>query len=190
MTISLAQPAPPPEPAADEPEDALADIRLATVASASVAELAREHGLALTRFAYLICGDRDRAQDLVQDALLAMHRRFGPDLPISNPLAYARRAVINGNISWSRRPLRREVPSAELPERAIETAAPDDRLWQLLQALDRRPRAVLVLRYYLGYPDAEIADLLDCRRATVRSIAARALAELRDRLNNSSEDFS
>ncbi len=168
----------------------MADIELRTVSVHTVATLARQHGLELTRFAYLISGDRDRAEDLVQDALLAMHRRFGPTIRADDPLAYARRAIVNANISWSRRPLRRELPTDQVPERPSDVVAPDDDLWQLLQKLDRRPRAVLVLRYYLGYPDIDIADVLGCRRATVRSIAARALADLRGRLNAHPEDLS
>ena len=159
------------------------DIRFAAEPAHMLSDLATEHGLTLTRFAYLICGDRNRAEDLVQEVLLAMHRRFGPTLPVADPLAYARRAIVNANISWNRRPGRREIPTERLPESAAEPAAPDDQLWQLLDSLGSRQRTVLVLRYYLGYPDAEIAETLGCRRATIRSLAARALAELRVRLS-------
>jgi RNA polymerase sigma-70 factor (sigma-E family) len=161
----------------------LAEIRLQSVSAQTLADLASVHGLELTRFAYLICGDRNRADDLVQDVLLAMYRRFGSTVPVENPLAYARRAIVNANVSWSRRPMRRELPSDRLPERATESSTPDDQLWQLLGALGQRQRSVLVLRYYFGYPDADIAQTLGCRRATVRSLAARALAELRGHLN-------
>jgi RNA polymerase sigma-70 factor (sigma-E family) len=169
-------------PAPDE-ELAVPDIRIEAASAHSLSELAGEHGLALTRFAYLICGDRGRAEDLVQEVLLAMHRRFGPSLPVDNPLAYARRAIVNTNISWSRRSTHREVPTDRLPEPSAETAALDDQLWRLLDSLSRRQRTVLVLRYYLGYPDADIAEALGCRRATVRSLAARALTELRARMS-------
>ena len=168
----------------------MAEIRLGSVPAQTLSELASVHGLELVRFGYLICGDRNRAEDLVQDVLLAMHRRFGSQLPVLDPLAYARRAIVNANISWSRRPMRREVPSERLPESATEFSAPDDQLWQLLSKLDQRRRTVLVLRYYLGYPDPDIAELLGCRRATVRSLAARALAELRDRLSSLDEETS
>jgi len=166
------------------------ELRLRPLPVRTVSALARQHGLDLTRFAYLVCGDRDRADDLVQDALLAMHRRFGADLAVDDPLAYARRAIVNANISWSRRSVRRELPTEAVPDRSTELTAPDDELWQLLQTLGTRPRAVLVLRYYLGYPDAEIAQVLGCRRGTVRSIAARALADLRVRLTTHQEDLS
>ena len=165
----------------------MADSRLPSGTARTLSELVSAHGLELVRFGYLICGDRNRAEDLVQDVLLAMHRRFGSTLPVDDPLAYARRAIVNANVSWSRRPVRREVPSERLPEGATGLSAPDDQLWQLLSTLGQRQRSVLVLRYYLGYPDADIAEALGCRRATVRSLAARALAELRERLSTSDE---
>lgn len=168
--------------AAPKQEVDVPEIRVGGAPTHALGGLAAEHGLALTRFAYLICGDRNRAEDLVQEVLLAMHRRFGPVLPLDNPLAYARRAIVNTNVSWSRRSTSREIPTERLPESAAEFAAPDDELWRLLTSLGHRQRAVLVLRYYLGYPDADIAETLGCRRATVRSLAARALAELRSRL--------
>lgn len=170
-------------PVPDE-EIAVPDIRIGAAPAHSLSELASQHGLALTRFAYLICGDRGRAEDLVQEVLLAMHRRFGPSMPVDNPLAYARRAIVNTNVSWSRRSTQREIPSERLPEPLAQPAADDDaQLWRLLDSLSRRQRTVLVLRYYLGYPDADIAELLGCRRATVRSLAARALTELRARIS-------
>ena len=54
-----------------------------------------------------------------------------------------------------------------------------ERLWRALAALPARQRAVLVLRYYEGLTDAEIADVLDCAPGTVRSSASRALRTLR-----------
>lgn len=168
----------------------MAEIEVPSVPVLTVSALARQHGLDLTRFAYLICGDRDRAEDLVQDALLAMHRRFGAELRADDPLAYARRAIVNANISWSRRSVRRELPTDDVPDRVTDFVAPEDDLWNLLQTLGKRPRAVIVMRYYLGYPDADIAEVLGCRRTTVRSIAARALAELRGRLNAHPEELS
>lgn len=74
----------------------------------------------------------------MQDALLAVHSRFGSALTEDDPLAYARRAIIDANISWSRRALRREVPTERVPDRAVELRAPDDQLWQLLGSLAER----------------------------------------------------
>ena len=140
-----------------------------------------EHGLALTRFAYLVCGDRGRAEDLVQDVYLALYRRFGEELPAGLPASYARTAIVRTQIGHHRRHRFTERPTAELPDRAASATDPaaSDQLWTLLTGLSHRQRCVLVLRYRYGYADAEIADTLGCRRATVRSLAARALADLR-----------
>lgn len=159
----------------------MVEIRLDGDSVTSVADLARRHGMELTRFAYLLCGDRTRAEDLVQDVLLAMHRRFGDSLTVEKPLAYARRAVANANVSWSRRGARAELLTDRAPDRATVDADPTDgdALWQLLQTLPQRQRVVLVLRYYLDYTDDEIAGVLNCRRGTVRSLASRGTATLR-----------
>jgi RNA polymerase sigma-70 factor (sigma-E family) len=148
-----------------------------------LAAFVRDHDLALTRFAYLITGDRGRGEDLVQDVLLAMHRRFGRVLTLDDPMAYARRAIINAHVSWLRRRRVLEVPF----ERTLDlsaaddegVAAEDDVLWTALGELPPRQRAVLVLRYYLGSSDREIAELLECREGSVRSLAARAFKTLR-----------
>lgn len=160
-------------------------ISLEAVGGRGLGDFASEHGLELTRFAYLISGDRNRADDLVQDVLLAMHRRFGGRLEIAQPLAYARRAIVNANISWSRRRSSTEVLTALDLDRPVtdRDSGDGDELWRALAELPHRQRVVLVMRYYLGYADGEIADILGCRRGTVRSLASRALADLRTSLS-------
>jgi DNA-directed RNA polymerase specialized sigma24 family protein len=69
----------------------------------TLAAFAAEHAFALTRFAYLLCGDQQLAEDLVQDAFLSLHRRFGATLPVAAPVAYARRTITNAAISRGRR---------------------------------------------------------------------------------------
>jgi RNA polymerase sigma factor (sigma-70 family) len=162
-------------------EAAVPDISFASPGGQSLGDFAREHALELTRFAYLVSADRNRAEDLVQDVLLAMHRRFGARLEIEQPLAYARRAIVNANISWSRRRSSTEVLTATDLDRPVHDADPGsaDNLWHLVGGLPHRQRVVLVMRYYLGYSDTEIAETLGCRRGTVRSLASRALADLR-----------
>jgi RNA polymerase sigma factor (sigma-70 family) len=67
---------------------------------------------------------------------------------------------------------------------AGSTERPDEDIWSALQTLPQRQRAVLVLRYYLGAPDDDIANLLDCREGSVRSLAARAFKALRPLLRS------
>lgn len=147
-----------------------------------VAGFSRHCGLELLRFAYLLCGDRQRAEDLLQDVLLAMYRRFGDTLPLSNPVGYARRALANTNISRARRTSSREVVVDLIPDRPATDAgdpAERDALWQALRRLPARQRTVLVLRFYADATDHDIANTLDCRPGTVRSLASRGLAALR-----------
>lgn len=142
---------------------------------------AAEHSVGLTRFAYVLTGDRQLAEDLVQDCLLALHRRFGETLPIDAPVAYARRVIANGQASRMRRMSSAEAVVDELPDTGVDGADPaeQDAAWRMLATLPHRQRAVLVLRYYVDLSDDEIARTLDCRVGTVRSLAARAFAALR-----------
>ena len=143
---------------------------------------AAQHSVGLTRFAYVLTGDRQLAEDLVQDCLLALHRRFGETLPIEAPVAYAHRVIVNGQASRRRRLAGSELVVDMVPDVGVN--APDvseqDATWRMLATLPHRQRAVLVLRYYVDLTDDEIARTLGCRVGTVRSLAARAFAALRE----------
>jgi RNA polymerase sigma-70 factor (sigma-E family) len=143
---------------------------------------AREHSIGLTRFAYVLTGDRQLAQDLVQDCLLALYRRFGETLPLGAPLAYARKTITNGYVSRLRRLSSAELITDIVPDRPLPPAdsTDQDAVWRVLATLPQRQRAVLVLRYYVDLSDAEIAQTMGCREGTVRSLAARAFAALRE----------
>ncbi len=126
------------------------------------------------------------AEDLVQDvlatALLKWHRVSSAD----DPAAYVNRMLVNAAMSWWRRPARREHPSAD-GALAVDGTLDDPSTAAgeraaVLAALRRLPikhRAVLVLRYYEGMPDHEIAGVLSMAPSTVRSSARRGLAALR-----------
>lgn len=135
-----------------------------------------EHRLAFVRLAYLITGDRHTAEEVVQDAFLHAARAWSR---VSNPNAYLRAAVVNG----ARSRLRRRNLERRHEERIVEAthAAPDE-LWDVLARLNPKRRAALVLRYYEALPDATIAEILECRPATVRTLVRRALADLRKEL--------
>jgi len=152
-------------------------------ADAALAELVAGSGAELLRVAYLLCGDSGRAEDLVQDALLKLLRRWRTGAAADHPRAYARKAIVNEYLGWRRRRASSEVLLVDEPEReqpdAAQRVADRDLAWRLISGLPTRSRAVLVLRYYEQLPDREIAACLDCAEATVRSIAARALATLR-----------
>ena len=136
---------------------------------------------ALLRTAYLLVHDEGLAEDLVQTALTKSWfawRRIDGD-----PEPYVRRVLATTSVSWWRRRWTRELPAADLPERAAPEAAersvdPQD-LWEAIGHLPRRQRAVVVLRYLEDHTAAETADLLGCSVGTVKSQCAKALAKLR-----------
>jgi RNA polymerase sigma-70 factor (sigma-E family) len=151
----------------------------------ALADVAAHSGGRLLRVAYQLTHDRATAQDLVQDALLRVYgslsRRGGaPD----DWYAYLRRAVINEYVRTRRLRSTSEVVTDAVPDRPAGEAIDDrivarEALWAALEVLSQRQRAVLVLRYYEGMPDAQIAAVLGCRDASVRSLASRGLATLR-----------
>ena len=159
-----------------------------TPVGVSLEAFVRQHALTLTRFAFLITGDRGRGEDVVQEVLFSMHRRFGPWIDIEDPLRYARRSIVNAHVSGLRRRRVAELLSDAPPERPswdeYRGEADGEELWNALSGLPARQRAVLVLRYYLGYGDREIAELLDCREGSVRSLAARSFKTLRSVLHS------
>jgi RNA polymerase sigma factor (sigma-70 family) len=145
----------------------------------------------LVRLALLLVGDRATAEDVVQDVytrLCARDRR----LDQSRALPYMRAAVVNGcrNVLRRRALARRVATSAPAPwhdtqESAEHTAilAEDRRrVLMALAALPRRRREVLVLRFYLNLPVAEVADVLGISQGSVKSASARGLAALGRRL--------
>jgi RNA polymerase sigma-70 factor (sigma-E family) len=151
------------------------------VADEAFTAFVQTHGATLLRFAYLLCRDSARAEDFVQDALIKMLRRWRSAGVAAEPVAYARKVVVNEFLGWRRLRASTEVYGDVEVALADETEVISDRdlMWRLIGTLAPRARAVLVLRYYEQLPDAEIAALLGCAEATVRSIAARALTALR-----------
>lgn len=140
---------------------------------------------ALLRTAYLLSGNRADAEDLVQTALAKLYLSWDKVLSRDSVDAYVRRILVNENNSMWRRPFkRRELATDELPEHATQAEEYDDRssvLWQFVQTLPRKQRAVVVLRYYEELSEAETADILGVSVGTVKSQASRALASLRAR---------
>jgi RNA polymerase sigma-70 factor (sigma-E family) len=149
-------------------------------------ELYRGHALRLTRMALLLVGDKPSAEDVVQDAFLGLFRALGRLNDLSRAEAYLRVSVLNGCRSVlrgrQRARLRGAAATDDLPVWSAESAAlaGEDRreVLQAVSQLPRRQREVLVLRYFLGLSDSEIAVDLGVSRGTVVSTASRALAAL------------
>jgi RNA polymerase sigma-70 factor (sigma-E family) len=154
----------------------------------AIGRLYDDHRLALVRLAVLLVDDVGTAEDVVQDAFAHLVRR-GEHL--RNPdaaSAYLRDAVVNGCRSALRR---RRVARGYTRPRPVEADGPDARLLlaeehrevlAALGTLPRRQREVLVLRYWSGLSEAEIAGALGISRGAVKSTASRALDALEVRL--------
>ncbi|MCW3839902.1 SigE family RNA polymerase sigma factor [Micromonospora yasonensis] len=138
---------------------------------------------ALLRSAYLLVGDRDRAEDLLQTALIKTYVKWQRIRDPGAVEGYVRRVMVNTATSWWRGRPYRERPVATLPEGGgadeMDVRLEQDTMWQHLLALPVKQRAVLVLRYYEGMGEAEIAEVLDISRGTVKSHTSRGLAALR-----------
>jgi RNA polymerase sigma-70 factor (sigma-E family) len=140
---------------------------------------------AVLHFAGVLTGDRALAEDVVQEVLIRVHRQWERIGGLDHPEQYVRRMVLNEYLSWRRRSWRlipqgdtREVDGRQTQDYATAHAERDALLAELAK-LPRRQRAVLVLRYYQGLTETEIAELLDCKPGTVRGYMSRALAALR-----------
>lgn len=146
----------------------------------------------LRRTAYLLCGDWDRAEDLVQDALARLYVHWRRASRADNVDAYVRRTLVNAYLADRRRPWRRDVVTETVPDlagRTIESDAVADRdaLRAALASLGSSQRAVVVLRYWEDLSVEQTAAALDCSTGNVKSQAARGLAHLRTVLRNGVE---
>jgi RNA polymerase sigma-70 factor (sigma-E family) len=137
----------------------------------------------LLRTAYLLCGDREKSEDLVQATLAKLIVAWSRLQHSESIDHYARRVLINTYVSWRRRRSWWEQPFSRL----ADTDAPDEytaveqRDW-LRRALDRLParqRAAVVLRFYEDLSERETAQVLGCSVGTVKSLSCRGLQKLR-----------
>ncbi|MFH8237424.1 SigE family RNA polymerase sigma factor [Streptomyces sp. NPDC018321] len=145
----------------------------------------QERRASLYATAYHLTGDRFEAEDLLQSALFSTYRAWDRISDKAAVGGYLRRTMTNLHISaWRRRKLN-EYPTEELPETAGDTDAMRGTelrtvLWQALARLPELQRTMLVLRYYEGRTDPEIADILGISVGTVKSSIWRSLRRLRE----------
>ncbi|MFE0811731.1 SigE family RNA polymerase sigma factor [Streptomyces sp. NPDC058794] len=145
----------------------------------------QERRASLYATAYHLTGDRFEAEDLLQSALFSTYRAWDRISDKAAVGGYLRRTMTNLHISaWRRRKLN-EYPTEELPEAPGDTDAMRGTelrtvLWQALARLPELQRTMLVLRYYEGRTDPEIADILGISVGTVKSSIWRSLRRLRD----------
>jgi RNA polymerase sigma factor (sigma-70 family) len=129
----------------------------------------------MTRVAFMMTGSNEAAEDIVQDAFVGLYGRFAR---LDEPVPYLHRSVVNGCLSRGRR-IRVAQRLQHLTVGDSAAALEVDDTWGALARLAPRPRAAVVLRFYADLPLAEIAEILDCRTGTVKSMLSRALGELR-----------
>lgn len=139
---------------------------------------------ALYRTAYLLCGTRPEAEDLLQSALATTCVRWSHIRDKGAADAYVRRTMLNlAQRHWRRR--RREVATANLPDSGhdhLGARADHVALWTEVRRLPPRMRAVLVLRYFEDLSVAQTAAALGCSEGTVKSQTHHAVRQLRSAL--------
>lgn len=154
-------------------------------AEAAFTAYVQERRASLYATAYHLTGDRFEAEDLLQSALFSTYRAWDRISDKAAVGGYLRRTMTNLHISaWRRRKLN-EYPTEELPETVGDTDAMRGTelravLWQALARLPELQRTMLVLRYYEGRTDPEIASILDISVGTVKSSIWRSLRRLRE----------
>jgi RNA polymerase sigma-70 factor (sigma-E family) len=163
-------------------------------ADSALTQLYAAHWAEMVRLAYLLVRDQGIAEDIVQDALIAIHRRWEHLSDQDNAVAYLRRSVVNGARSVLRHrkvehiKLAAQAAAAERTavapsaEQAAMGALGNDAMLRALDTLPRRQREVLVLRYFSDLSEAQIAHALDIAPGSVKAHASRGLAALRERL--------
>ncbi len=138
----------------------------------------------LCRFGYLLVGSREGARDLTQEALVKCLPRWS-SLDAAGVEQYVRKVM--ARIAWNDARRRHETSVPTLPDQegvhALDEWARAVDVARALARLPRDQRIVIILRYWLDYDEATIADTLGCRRGTVKSRASRAYSQLRTDLN-------
>lgn len=144
-----------------------------------------DRGRRLWRAAWLLTGDSQHAEDLVQTALAKCYGRYDAIGDDEGFEAYCRTAIYRTYVSWWRRmSWRNESPSETLPD-AGESGAGEAStlrmdLVRALEGLPRMQRAVLVLQYFEDRSIADIAEQLGIAPGTVKAHSSRGRAALRD----------
>jgi RNA polymerase sigma-70 factor (sigma-E family) len=163
--------------------------------SGSFEEFVSLHVGELLRTASVITWDDDVAEDLVQECLLRLARRWPRVRKMGLPLAYARQVLINVALDDRRRRSRRQVELRAdetesdvidlQAEAALETLGQRSELIDAFGRLSPQQRTVLMLRYFHDLSEAQVADLLGCSKGTVKSSSSRGLARLRELIGGS-----
>jgi RNA polymerase sigma-70 factor (sigma-E family) len=153
---------------------------------AAYSDLVATRSSSLFRTAYLMVGDHQLAQDLLQESLVKTYVAWRRLRDVSKAEAYARRTIVTTAISWRRRRSFHERPVHVMPEVGVadrvDELATREALWAHLHMLPPRQRAAIVLRYYLDLSEAPTAEAMGCSVGAVKSQTAAGLSRLRHRM--------
>ena len=150
----------------------------------TIDDLYRSHRMGMVRLAILLVDDSASAEDVVQEAFTGLYRNWSGLRDKAAAIGYLRAAVVNGSRSMlrRRRTARAYVPpdlgTARSAESLAIMSAEHRAVVAALAELPDRQREVLVLRYYGGLSEAEIAEATGLSKGTVKSTASRAIAKL------------
>lgn len=156
----------------------------------------RSENAALMRTAWLLTGDRGRAEDLVQSALTRAYGKWSRVRRADDRSAYVHRLMINTHLDWRRRLTNSETVVESVPDRSTADHQADhqadhaarDEMRTALAQLSPRVRTAVVLRYFEDRSEAETARLMRCSVSTVNSHVTRGLSVLRGLLAQPSPD--
>jgi len=145
----------------------------------------------LRRMAFLLCGDWHAAEDLVQTTLAKVFVSWRKIRRQDAEHAYAARTLVNTYLADKRLKRSEEILTSRLPERSIQSPAPETRIVVLnaLASLPPKSRAVVVLRYWADLSVDQVAAVLGCSPGNVKSQSARALSKLRTVLGDVAAEF-
>jgi RNA polymerase sigma-70 factor (sigma-E family) len=141
------------------------------------------------RLAYFLTGNRERAEDLVQEAFVRVAGRFR-HLRVPDAFdAYLRRTIVNlYTLQLRRTKLERAYVARHSGEQTIATEPGDpaarDELWQALHTLPERQRAAIVLRFYEDLSEQQSAQILQCSPGALNQLVVRGMASLREQIGD------
>jgi RNA polymerase sigma-70 factor (sigma-E family) len=165
------------------PTNAPAPAGTAADPADQVTELYQAHALGLLRLAVIMLGDRQAAEDVVQDAFLGLFRRWGALNDPERALAYVRSSVFNGCRTVMRKRVRDQRfmpadPDAESAEARVVLGEEHREVLAALRRLPGRQREAVALRYCLDMPVGEVARVMGVAEGTVKSATSRGIAAI------------
>ncbi len=142
--------------------------------------------LRLQRALYLLTGNSQEAEELTQDAFLALWEKWDRVSVMDEPTGYLYRTAMNRHRSKARRIARAAQRVAGTAETGDAFAAADERdaVARALARLSPRQRAAVILTEMLGYGAEDAAGILGVLPPTVRSLASQGRAAMREVLND------